>query len=299
MQTDNVRDFVGYGRHRPHVKWPNDARVCLAIAVNYEEGAEYSLLDGNRREMAGEVPSTVPPHERDLHNEMQYEYGSRVGIWRLLRLLEEYGVPATFLVSGRAAERNKEAAKAIIAAGHEPCGHGYLWQENWSLTEAEERDDIAKCVAAIEKTMGQRPLGWLSRSSSVRTRRLVVEEGGFLYDIAGYNDELPYYVLVKDKPWLVLPYSLELNDMRCWRGGIDVRGLEDAFVGAFERLYEEGKREPKVMSIGLHCRISGTAHRSRALETLLKLVKSHSGVWCATRTEMARWWLDNYPAESA
>jgi peptidoglycan/xylan/chitin deacetylase (PgdA/CDA1 family) len=295
VQPDGVRDFVGYGSTPPKVRWPNGERVCLAIAVNYEEGAEYSLLEGGRRETAGEVPSTVPTDRRDLYNEMQYEYGSRVGVWRLLGILADHDVAATFQICGQAAERNPEAARAIVEAGHEPCGHGYRWQETYSLTEDEEFDDIQRCVSAIEATTGRRPVGWLSRSASVNTRRLIVKEGGFLYDLAGYNDELPYYVTVGNRPWLVQPYSLELNDMRLWRGGLDLIGFEDALIGAYDRLYREGADAPKVMSVGFHCRIAGTAHRSRALDRFLSHVRQRSGAWITTREELARFWLDRFP----
>lgn len=298
LAANNDRDFVGYGDRLPAVKWPNDARICVSVGVNYEEGSEYSLLDGSRREMQGEVPSSVPPDQRDLYNESFYEYGSRVGVWRLLDILEEYRTPATFYVCGLAAERNPSVAAAITARGHEACGHGYRWQEVHLLDEEQERQDIARCVDAITRLCGQRPEGWLTRySSSLNTRRLLQEEGGFLYDMSAFNDDLPYYINLDGRPWLILPYSLELNDARSWRGSmLDVAALEDTFIRAFDRLYKEGQKTPKMMSIGLHCRIGGTAARSRALENFLAHAQAHDGVWFARRAEIARWWLEQFPA---
>jgi len=299
MQRDNERDFVGYGSRPPKVAWQNDARLCVSLGVNLEEGSEYSLQDNDRREMQGEVPSSVPAKARDLYNESFYEYGSRVGVWRLLDILAEYETPSTFYVCGLAAERNPEAAKAIVAQGHEPCGHGYQWRESHLMSREEEREDIRRCVQAITATTGVRPVGWLSRySSSLNTRSLVQEEGGFLYDMGAFNDDLPYYVLVNERPWLVIPYSLELNDARCWRGSmLDGPGLEDVFISAFDRLYKEGAKNPKMVSIGLHCRIGGTAARARAFERFLMHAKKHSGVWFARRVDIARWWMDRYPPE--
>ncbi|MCH8282522.1 MAG: allantoinase PuuE [Chloroflexi bacterium] len=296
------RDLVGYGRNVPRVDWPQGARIAVSVVVNYEEGAEYSLLDGDsHHETNGEVPSPVPSNERDLNNESFFEYGSRVGVWRLLNLLERYQVPSTFFCCALALERNPEVAKEIVARGHEVCGHGYRWEEYHSMDRDSEREAIQKTVASLETTTGQRPVGWFTRyGPSVNTRELVAEHGGFLYDSAGLNDDLPYYVTVKEKPWLVVPYSMETNDARFWRGGlVSINDFYDYLKDTFECLYEEGATHPKMMSVGLHCRIAGRPARSKAVERFLQYTRGFPGVWFARRADIARWWLEHYPADGA
>ena len=216
------RDFVGYGKNLPHIRWPGGARIAVSLVVNYEEGAEYSTLDGDtHHETNGEVPSPVPPAARDLFNESFFEYGSRVGVWRLLNLFQRYQVRATFFCCALALERNPDVARAIPAQGHEVCGHGYRWEEYHNMDLTAEREAIARTVQSLSRTTGERPVGWFTRyGPSVNTRDLVVAEGGFLYDSSAMNDDLPYYVTVQDRPWLVVPYSMETNDARFWRGGL-------------------------------------------------------------------------------
>ena len=293
------RDFVGYGRNIPQVRWPGDARIAVSVVVNYEEGAEYSLLDGDsHHETNSEVPSPVPPSERDLYNESFFEYGSRVGVWRLLDLLEKYEVSSTFFCCALALERNPEVAKVIVAKGHEVCGHGYRWEEYHLLEREAERRAIEKTVASLTSTTGQRPLGWFTRyGASVNTRQLVVDEGGFIYDSGAFNDDLPYFVPVNDKPWLVLPYSMETNDARFWRGGLgSINDFYEYLKDSFDCLYEEGQSHPKMMSVGLHCRIAGRPARSKAVERFLQYATGFPGVWFARRVDIARWWLEHYPA---
>ena len=291
------RNFIGYGKNVPQVRWPQDALIAISIVVNYEEGSEHSLLDGDQyHETNGEVPSPVPPEQRDLFNESFFEYGSRVGVWRLLDLLDKHQVKATFFCCALALERNPDAAKEIVARGHEVCGHGYRWEEYHLMGREEERRAIEKTVASLTQTTGQRPLGWFTRyGSSVHTRELVVEEGGFLYDSGAFNDDLPYFVTVEEKPWLVLPYSMETNDARFWRGGlVSVSDFYEYLQETFDCLYEEGQTHPKMMSIGLHCRISGRPARSRAIERFIRYAKGFPRVWFAPRVEIAKWWLENY-----
>jgi peptidoglycan/xylan/chitin deacetylase (PgdA/CDA1 family) len=291
------RDFIGYGKDVPQVRWPQEARIVISIVVNYEEGAEHSLLDGDQNhETNGEVPSPVPPEQRDLFNESFFEYGSRVGVWRLLDLLDKHQVKATFFCCALALERNPDAAREIVARGHEVCGHGYRWEEHHLMGREEERQDIEKTVASLTQTTGQRPLGWFTRyGSSVHTRDLVVEEGGFLYDSGAFNDDLPYFVTVAEKPWLVLPYSMETNDARFWRGGlVSVSDFYEYLQETFDCLYEEGETHPKMMSVGLHCRISGRPARSRAVERFIRYAQGFPRVWFARRDEIAKWWLENY-----
>lgn len=290
-----VQDYVGYAGKWPDFEWPGGARLALSVGVNYEEGAENLLSENGRREMGGEVPSSVPTEERDMYNESFYEYGSRVGVWRILDILREAGAPATFYVCGSALAKNPAVGKAIVDGGHEACGHGFRWQESHGMTEDEERESITSCLDVIERICGTRPVGWLSRySSSVNTRRLLVEIGGFKYDMCAFNDDLPYYDSTFGSPILVIPYSLELNDARCWRGSMfDTDQLLSSFIHAFNRLLRESARTPKMMSIGLHCRIAGTPARAEAISRFLDHVNAHDGVWVARREEIADFWHAN------
>ncbi len=294
-----VRDLVGYGSNVPVVQWPNGARIAISVVVNYEEGSEYSLLDGDsHRETNGEVDSPVPLDQRDVFNESFFEYGSRVGVWRILDLLDRYQVPSTFFCCAVAMERNPQAAKEIIERDHEVCGHGYRWEEYHLKTREEEREAIQKTVASLTETTGSRPVGWFTRyGASVNTRELVVEEGGFIYDSGSMNDDLPYYTQVHEKPWLVVPYSMETNDARFWRGGlVSVSDFYEYLKDTFDCLYEEGRTHPKMMSVGLHCRIAGRPARSMAVQRFLEYANGIPGVWFARRDEIARWWLEHYPA---
>ena len=292
------REFVGYGPNPPQVEWPNGARIALSLVVNYEEGSEYSTLDGDAQgEVMGEAPSPVPLGERDLANESFFEYGSRVGVWRLMNILDEYDVKGTFFCCALALERNPQVGPEIVRRGHEVFGHGYRWEEYFKMDREAEREAIRKSVESITRTTGQRPLGWYTRyGPSVNMRELVVEEGGFLYDCASYNDDLPYYTQVKGKKWLVVPYSLEVNDTKFWRGGmISPSDFHETMRNAFDRLYFEGATHPKMMSVGLHCRIAGRPARSVALQKFLEYVRGFPDVWIARRIDIARWWLEKYP----
>ena len=291
------RDLVGYGNNVPQIRWPGYAQIAVSLVINYEEGSEHNPLDGDPyHESNGEVPSPVPPAQRDLFNESFFEYGSRVGVWRLMDLLDKYQVKATFFCCALALERNPEVARQVVARGHEVCGHGYRWEEYHLMEREEERQGIAKTVASITQTCGERPLGWFTRyGSSVNTRELVAEEGGFIYDSGSFNDDLPYFVTVREKPWLVLPYSMETNDARFWRGGLVSTGdFYEYLKDSFDCLYEEGRSHPKMMSVGLHCRIAGRPARSRAVERFLHYVSGFPKVWMARRVDIARWWLEHY-----
>jgi len=293
------RDLVGYGRNVPQIQWPGGAKIAVSLVVNYEEGAEYSIADGDsHHETNSEVPSPVPAGDRDLNNESFFEYGSRVGVWRLLNMFDKYKVNSTFFCCALALERNPDVASEVVTRGHEVCGHGYRWEEYHLMREEEEREAIKKTVASLQQTTGQRPVGWFTRyGPSLNTRHLVAEEGGFIYDSAGLNDDLPYYDSVNGKPWLVVPYSMETNDARFWRGGlVSISGFYEYLKDTFDCLYEEGQTHPKMMSVGLHCRIAGRPARSRAVERFLQYAQGFDGVWFARRDEIARWWLEKYPA---
>ena len=291
------RDFIGYGENPPNIVWPNKAKIAISVVVNYEEGSEYSLLDGDtHHETNNEVPSPVPLNQRDLFNESFFEYGSRVGVWRLLNLFERYGVKTTFYCCAVALERNPEVARAIVERGHEVCGHGYRWQEYHSMDRDSELDSIRRTVESLERTTGVRPVGWFTRyGPSLNTRELVAGEEGFIYDSCSMNDDLPYFVRVNDAPWLVVPYSFETNDARFWRGGlVSVNDFFEYLKDTFDCLYEEGQSFPKMMSVGLHCRITGRPARSRAVQRFLEYASGFPDVWFARRDEIASHWLSNY-----
>jgi peptidoglycan/xylan/chitin deacetylase (PgdA/CDA1 family) len=289
-----MRDFVGYGGAAPSVEWPDRARLALSFVVNVEEGAEPSPADGDARaESRAEMPHGARDGVRDLAIESQYEYGSRAGLWRILEVLSDKGVRATFAACGRALERNPTGAAAIVASGHEVCSHGYEWREPSTMTRDEERRAIRRAVEAIETTTGRRPVGWYSRwGPSVHTRELLVEEGGFLYDSDAYNDDLPYEVAVSGRPFVVLPYAMDTNDMKFWLGGFALASQFAEYLrDTFDVLYAEGAHRPRMMSVGIHARILGRPGRIRALTRFLEHVSSHEGVWIARRDEIARHWL--------
>ena len=292
------RDLVGYGLNPPAVEWPNGARIAVSLVLNYEEGSEYSTLDGDPHgETVGESPSPVRPGERDLANESFFEYGSRVGVWRILNILDEYDVKATMYACALALERNPQVGPEMVRRGHEIMGHGNRWEEYYGMELDTERAAIHNAVESIARTSGQRPLGWYCRyGPSVNTRQLVVEEGGFEYDCNAYNDDLPYYTNVNGGKWLVIPYSLEVNDYGFWRGQLSTPS--DFFESArnsFDTLYREGATHPKMMSVGLHCRIIGKPARAAALRQFLEYVKEKPDVWFPRRIEIARWWKEKYP----
>lgn len=294
------RDFVGYAGRSPGVTWPGGARVALSLVVNVEEGAEPSPDDGDpRAESRAEMPHQPRDGVRDLAIESQYEYGSRAGIWRILETLSEYGAAATFFACGRALERNPAGAAAMAAGGHEICSHGYEWREPSTMTRDEERQSIERAVAAIRTTTGSRPVGWYCRwGPSVNTRELLVEEGGFQYDSDAYNDDLPYWTEVCGKPFLVLPYSMDTNDMKFWLGGFTTaESFAEYLRDSFDVLYREGERQPRMMSIGIHARILGRPGRIPALRRFLDYARQHEGVWIARRDEIARHWTEQSPAE--
>jgi peptidoglycan/xylan/chitin deacetylase (PgdA/CDA1 family) len=292
------RDFVGYGRNVPRVEWPGSARIALSFVLNYEEGSERSFWAGDaHNEGLGEVPRAVDPRYRDLATESVYEYGSRAGVFRLLRLFDRYDVRCTLFAAAMALEMNPDVAAWSVESGHEVCGHGYRWSEDWNVSRAEEAERIRQAVASIARTCGRRPVGWYNRwMASEHTRELLVEEGGFSYDSNAYNDDLPYYQTVHGRPHLVIPYSLTYNDSLYTYGHL---GGPDDFLNyckrGFDYLWDEGESFPKMMSIGLHARLSGQAARASALRDFIAYAVSRENVWIATRSEIADWWRTNHP----
>jgi allantoinase len=295
-----ARDLIGYGRNPPHPQWPNGARIAVNFVMNYEEGSEYSMMDGDGRSEATlteTAQSPFPPGSRDLAAEGMFEYGVRVGFWRVMRLFAERDLPMTIFACALALERHPPAAAAIVEAGHDFCCHGWRWVEHFKLTRDEEREHIRRAIESLTKTLGARPLGWYCRyGPSVNTRPLLVEEGGFLYDSDCYNDELPYWVLQDGKPHLVVPYSLVTNDSKFGRGVFGT--ADDYFVflrDQFDMLYAEGKTQPKMMSCGLHLRSIGHPARAVGLMRFLDHIGRFEGVWVARRTEIAQHWRTTFP----
>jgi len=293
------RDFIGYGRIPPKIRWPKGARLAVTFAINYEAGGERSIAFGDEgAETFGEFPSYGTPPKRDLCIESIFEYETRVAIWRILRTFEKYGVNTTFFATAKTLETNPEAARAIVDSGHEVCSHGYRWIEHFTLTRDEERDAIHKAIASIENTTGHRPLGWYCREPSENTIELLVEEGGFLYDSDVYNDDIPYYVEVGGKKFLLIPYTPDVNDFHYFSNRF---ANSDQFYGylkdSFDQMYAESRTNPKMMNIGLHVRISGRPGRTVAVEKFLRYAKAKPNVWVARRVDIAKWWLDHYPAQ--
>ncbi|MDH3601893.1 MAG: allantoinase PuuE [Candidatus Tectomicrobia bacterium] len=291
------RDFVGYGKHPPGVVWPNNARIAVSLVVNYEEGSERSFPDGDGvSESVNEIPYPPGPL-RDLAVESIYEYGSRVGFWRLMTIFQDNDVKVTFYACAQALEKNPEAAQEITRAGHEVCSHGNRWEEHFRLEPEQERQAIRQAIVSLERTTGQRPLGWYCRyGPSVNTRRLLVEEGGFLYDSDAYNDDLPYFVTVSGQPHLVIPYTLDANDFKFWNapGFVTPNQFFEYLKETFDQLYREGASNPTMMSVGLHLRIVGRPARAAALDRFIKYAKGLPGVWFTRRIDIARWWLEHY-----
>jgi peptidoglycan/xylan/chitin deacetylase (PgdA/CDA1 family) len=265
--------------------------------LNYDEGGENTVLNGDAGSEAylHEVPGGAPlMGARSRGVESQFDYGARAGVWRILRLFAERGLRLTVYGVGRALELNPTAARAFAKAGHEVASHGWRWIDYHSMPEAEERADIARCVEAIERLCGRRPVGWYTGRMSPNTRRLVAEHGGFLYDSDAYDDDLPHYVEAAGKPHLILPYTLDNNDMKFAvpPGFGDPFGFEHHLRNSLDLLRAEGGR---MMSVGLHCRLAGRPGRAAALARFLDHVQSCGDVWVATREEIARHWWATHP----
>jgi putative urate catabolism protein len=294
------RDLVGYGGRPPDPRWPGEARVAVQFVLNVEEGAERSILNGDDgsesylHELPGR-PSRMG--ERDLSVESMYEYGSRAGVWRILELFRTRGLPLTAFAVGKALELNPAIGRALSADGHEVAGHGYRWIDYRNMPEEEERRHIALTIAIIERICGRRPVGWYTGRVSENTRRLLREEGGFLYSSDAYNDDLPYW-LRGSPPLLVIPYTLVNNDARyLLPTGFSIG--EDFFQllkDAFDLLWQEGGQRPKMMSVGLHGRICGHPARGMALARFLDYVQGHDAVWICRREEIASHWVREHPA---
>ncbi|UGT42281.1 allantoinase PuuE [Nocardia yamanashiensis] len=295
------RDMVGYGPNPPHPHWPGDANIAVNFVLNYEEGGENNVLDGDPASetfLSDIVPAAAFP-DRHMSMESIYEYGSRAGLWRVLRLFEQRDIPLTIFGVARALERNPEAVAAFKRLGHEIACHGLRWISYQSVDAATERKHMEEAVGIITRLFGEAPKGWYTGRDSPQTRELVVEHGGFSYDSDSYADDLPYWVKVGDRDHLVLPYTLETNDMRFSSPAGFANG-EEFFTylkDAFDILYAEGESgSPKMLSVGLHCRIVGKPARAKSLERFLDYVQSHEKVWLTRRIDIAEHWRKVHPA---
>lgn len=298
------RDLIGYGHTPPHAQWPNHACVAVQFVLNYEEGGERTVLNGDAgsETFLSELfnPESYP--DRHLSMESIYEYGSRVGVWRILKAFEDKGWPLTVFGVGLALEKHPELAQAFIQKGHEVAGHGYRWIHYQNAEESFERDHMKKCVEAITRACGTRPLGWYTGRDSPNTERLVADDGGFEYHSDHYGDDLPFYTRVTRSdgevvPMLVVPYTLDCNDMRFSlpQGYSHADPFFQYMKDSFDTLYAEGKTCPRMMSIGLHCRLVGRPGRFTALQKFLDYLASHSQVWVTRRIDIARHWKTVHP----
>lgn len=299
MSWQPKRDLVGYGENPPDPKWPNGARVAVNFVMNYEEGSEPSVQDGEGYTETGLTESTSSSmglKGRDLAGEGMFEFGSRAGFWRLMRAFQERDLPMTVFGCALALERNRLAAEAIRKSGFDLCCHGWRWIKHFDLSEAEERDHIGKAVKSLKQTVGEAPAGWYCRyGPSVNTRRLLVAQGGFTYDSDYYGDELPFWQTVDGKPHLIVPYSLTNNDGKY---AATMSTSEQWFTlvkDAFDVLYREGARHPKMISVGMHMRILGHPARTAGLWRLLDYLQTQPGVWITRRLDIARHWIATHP----
>jgi len=293
------RDFVGYGRRLPRAFWPNGAKVAVNLVVNYEEGSEYSKPAGDERnEGLAEISYNLQSQYRDLCVESVYEYGSRAGIWRIMRLFDEYNVKVTFFACAVALERNPEVGQWMQESGHEPCSHGWRWSEHWRFNREEEKERLRWAIELIKQTCGERPQGWYCRyGPSIYTRELIVEDGGFVYDSDAYNDDLPYFTQVDGKRHLIVPYSLTYNDARFVlpQGYGSPTDFFETCKRGLDELWREGADGyPKMMSVGLHPRMVGQAGRTSGLREFIEYALKKGDVWFTRRIDIARWWLDHH-----
>lgn len=291
------RELVGYGEHPPVVRWANEAKVAIQIVINYEEGSEKTFAMGDGvNDGLYELPFAVDD-QRDLAVESMYEYGSRAGIWRLFRVFDAAQVPVTFFAAAVALERNPEVAKKLARRGDEAAGHGFRWSNHYEMTRDEEREAIRLAVESIEKTTGKRPVGWYCREMSVNTRDLVVEEGGFVYDSDTYNEDIPYWTKVDGRSHLVVPYSLVVNDAR-YIVGTGYGSPEQFFETAkatVDRLRNDGDDVGRMMSIGIHPRISGNPARADALARFIAYAQGFNDVAFMRRIDIAQTFAHQVP----
>ncbi len=292
------RDLVGYGSKKMKVKWPRNAKLALQFVLNYEEGAESNVLHGDKysENFLSEIIGTKPIKGRHLNMESIYEYGSRRGFWRIHDLFKQKKIPLTIFGVGMALERNKEICKAIKKANYEIASHGWRWIDYQNVSKMKEKKDMALAINSIKKIFGYRPLGWYTGRCSPNTLDLVIEEGGFLYCSDTYSDDLPYWIRKGKKKQLMIPYTLDNNDMRfATNQGFNSGDQFFSYLkDSFDALYLEGKNSPKMMSVGLHCRLIGRPGRIQSLRKFLNYILSFKDVWICKRIDIAKHWIKNY-----
>ena len=301
MKKNYPRNLVGYGDKEIKAVWPNNSRLALQIVLNYEEGAENSVLHGDKHSetFLSEIIGAQPIKGRHINMESMYEYGSRRGFWRLHKLFEEKNIPITIFGVAMALERNPDVCKAIKNGNYEVASHGWRWIDYQNVKKNVEKEHMKKAVKSIEKIFGKRPLGWYTGRCSPNTRDLVFDDGGFLYDSDSYSDDLPYWEYKKNKKQLIIPYTLDNNDMRFAtnQGFNSGEQFYTYLKDSFDALYEEGKNSPKMMSVGLHCRLIGRPGRIQSLKKFLEYVLKFNDVWICKRIDIAKHWIKNYPSK--
>ena len=295
------RNMTGYGKDSLHPNWPNKARVAVQFVLNYEEGGENSILHGDNASetfLSEIIGAKAYEGARHMSMESLYEYGSRAGVWRILRLFEEFDIPITIFAVGLAIARNRELADYLAENDYDFCAHGFRWIDYQFVEEKVERQHIKDCVTILKEVLGKRPEGWYTGRNSPNTRKLVIEEGGFLYDSDAYDDDLPYWAseFDTDKKHLIIPYTLDANDMRF----ASPQGFNsgDQFFNylkdSFDALYLEGEASPKMMSVGMHARILGRPGRIMAMRKFLEYISKFDQVWFCSRREIADHWYKNF-----
>ena len=298
MPKKNVRDMVGYGSKDLNVVWPNNARIAVQIVLNYEEGAENCVLNGDKSSevFLSEIIGAQPINGRHMNMESLYEYGSRRGFWRLHKLFQEKKIPITIFGVGMALEKNPEICRAIKNSDYEVASHGWRWINYQNIKKIEEKKHMKLAIQAHKKIFGERPQGWYTGRCSPNTRDLVFEDGGVLYDSDSYSDDLPYWEVRNKKKQLIIPYTLDNNDMRfATNQGFNTGDHFYSYLkDSFDALYEEGKTNPKMMSVGLHCRLIGKPGRIQSLKKFLDYILKQDDVWICKRIDIAKHWIKNY-----
>ncbi|MBO6505757.1 MAG: allantoinase PuuE [Kordiimonadaceae bacterium] len=299
--SDYPRDMIGYGEKPVHAKWPSGARVAVQFVLNYEEGGENAVLHGDPASetfLSEIIGARAFEGARHMSMESIYEYGSRSGVWRILNLFRERNIPITLFAVAMAMERHPAVIERALADGHEIASHGYRWIDYDGMPVDQERAHMEQAIEIHKRITGNRPLGWYTGRTSENTRNLVVENGGFLYDADDYSDDLPFWSKVTcDAPHLIVPYTLDANDMRfASPQGFNTGDHFFAYLkDTFDTLYEEGDSAPKMMSVGLHCRLIGRPGRFQGLKKFVDYIQQHDKVWCARRIDIAKHWRTHHP----
>ena len=298
MVKKNSRDFVGYGSKGKKISWPNEAKLALQFVLNYEEGGENSVLNGDKysETFLSEIIGAKAIKGRHMSMESIYEYGSKAGFWRLDKLFKENKIPVTIFGVGLALKQNPEVCNAIKNGDYEIAAHGYRWIDYQDIKKSVEKKHMQQAIKIIKDIFGSRPLGWYTGRCSPNTRDLVFEDGGFLYDSDSYSDDLPYWEERGKKKQLIVPYTLDNNDMRfATNQGFNTGDhFYNYLKDSFDVLYEEGKTNPKMMSVGLHCRLIGRPGRIQSLKRFIDYVSKFDDIWICKRVDIAKHWIKNY-----